>query len=86
MDEIAVDLRKGWGVLKVPTDPEEFSIILKTFFYIFIPKMKLLLYILLFIPTVQSFAQADLSGYVTFPDSVGIDLIRVEVWLFCNNY
>ena len=25
-------------------------------------------------------AQPDLSGTVTFPDSVGIDLIRVEVW------
>lgn len=48
--------------------------------------MKLLLYILLFIPLTQSFAQVSLSGYVTFPDSVGIDLIRVEVWLFCNTY
>ena len=42
--------------------------------------MKSLLYIFLFIPLTQSFAQVDLSGYVTFPDSVGIDLIRVEVW------
>jgi len=42
--------------------------------------MKLLLYIFLFIPLTQSFAQVDLSGYVTFPDSVGIGAIRVEVW------
>ncbi len=42
--------------------------------------MKLLLYIFLFIPLSQSLAQVNLSGYVTFPNSVGIDLIRVEVW------
>ncbi len=33
-----------------------------------------------FFPLSIIYAQPDLSGTVTFPDSTGIDLIRVEVW------
>ena len=42
--------------------------------------MKILIHILFFFPFNHLLAQADLSGTVTFPDSVGIDLIRAEVW------
>jgi len=42
--------------------------------------MKLLVHILLFLPLTHLLAQVDLSGVVTYPDSVGVDLIRVEVW------
>ena len=42
--------------------------------------MNRLVYILLFFPFFQGIAQPDLSGTITYPDSVGIDLIRVEVW------
>ena len=48
--------------------------------------MKILIYILLLLPLTHLLAQVDLPGTVTYPDSVGIDLIRVEVQLFCNTY
>lgn len=50
------------------------------FFSIFRSTMKLLVHILLFLPLTHLLAQVDLSGVVTYPDSVGVDLIRVEVW------
>jgi len=43
-------------------------------------KNKIINLLFLFSPFVFLYAQPDLSGRVVYPDSVGIDLIRVEVW------
>jgi len=48
--------------------------------------MKILIYILFFFPLTHLLAQEDLSGVVTYPDSVNIDFKGVEVWIVFNNY